>query len=70
MIRTKLAKKVLTTREQRHLTESGIHSMRAFVKTRKHQHEQTRKNLQDGMPIGLAQACYECKVIAAKLGLE
>jgi len=61
MIRTKKAKKVLTKKEQRHLTESNIHTMAAmerqvaFLKT------------YEGNPT--IYPCWECRAIARKLGL-
>jgi len=61
MLRTKTAKKVLTKKEQRHLTEMGIHTMAAmkrqvaFMKT------------DEGKPGTFH--CWECKTIARKLGL-
>ena len=57
MLRTKLAKKVLTKKEQKHLTESGINSML----TMKRQIEYMKENTD--FP------CYECKHIARKLKL-
>ena len=44
MIRTKLAKKVLTKKEQKHLTASGINSMAAM----KRQAAFIRKELEEG----------------------
>ena len=57
MIRTKLAKKVLTKKEQRHLTEANIHSMAAM----KRQVEFQRNT---DFP------CFECRHIASKLDLK
>ena len=63
MIRTKLAKKVLTKKDQRHLTEdAGIRSMTAFERTRKIQGEM---RLSDGR-----EPCFHCRSIALKLGIE
>jgi len=71
MIRTKLALKVLMKKEQKHLTSvANIHSMKKFITTREVQIKTTKKSLQDGMPIGIAEACWECRLIAQKLGLE
>lgn len=62
-IHTKLAKKVLTKKEQRHLTkDAGVNSMAAFLRTRKNQLE-----LKQGT---LIEPCFECRHIAKKLGLE
>jgi hypothetical protein len=63
MIRTKLAKKVLTKAEQKHLTESGVHSMEAFKRTRAAQ----IKMKEDEPRI---EPCFECRHIAQKLGIE
>jgi len=52
MIRTKLAKKVLTKKEQRHLTDSGINSMRAM----KEQIEYMRKL----NPKSPGHVCWDC----------
>ena len=63
MICTKLAKKVLTKKEQRHLSENGVHSMASFLKTREYQIELQRVN-------GSRDLCFECRTIALKLGVE
>ena len=60
MICTKLAKKVLTKKEQRHLSENGINSMTQFLKTREYQIELKAES-------GL-ESCFECNHIAQKLG--
>ena len=60
MIRTKLAKKVLTKKEQRHLSENGINSMTQFLKTREYQIE---LKAETGV-----EPCFECKRIARELG--
>ena len=62
MIRTKLAKKVLTKKEQRHLTEdANIHSIA------------TLKNqiawMQHEKPLFPAKVCFDCWGIARKLGI-
>ena len=54
MIRTKLAKRMLTKKEQKHLTEAAINSMA------------TLKRQIDFMKDDKF-ACFECKHIAAKL---
>lgn len=61
-IRTKKAKKVLTKAEQQHLTEMNVHSFREFREAREHQIKKTTQ--------GMAEACWECKGIARKLGIE
>ena len=60
MIRTKLAKKVLTKKEQKHLTESNIHSMSGLKRQVKFMQKDENKEF----------ACFECKHIARKLGFE
>ena len=62
MIQTKLAKKVLKKAEQKHLTEMGIHSMRHFLEARQVQLTQEEDSCYT--------SCYECRVIARKLGVE
>jgi hypothetical protein len=64
MLRTKLAKKVLTKAEQRHLTTDGnIHSMAAFER----QVAFMKKNRkEDDSPW---RHCWECWNIAKKLGM-
>ncbi len=58
-IHTKLAKKVLTKAEQKHLTkDAGINSMAAL----KRQVEFMKDD--SGFP------CFECKSIARKLGID
>lgn len=65
MIRTKLALKVLTKNEQKHLTvEANIHSMAAFIKTRKVQLANEKSTMDAWM------SCSECRHIAQKLGVE
>ncbi|KKL67516.1 hypothetical protein LCGC14_2134170 [marine sediment metagenome] len=68
MIRTKLAKKVLTKKEQRHLTkDANVHSMATFIRSRKKQDEMREESLARGVPIGLAEPCWDCAHIAVKL---
>lgn len=62
MIRTKIAKKVLTKKEQRHLTNAGVHSMKTFLTTRKFHIGQK--------DIGGMDLCFKCRHIALKLGIE
>ena len=63
MIRTKLAKRVLTKKEQKHLSENGVHSMASFLETRKYQMELQKVS-------GGKEPCFECKTIAIKLGID
>ena len=70
MIRTKLAKKVLTKKEQKHLSEMGINSMSVFLITRKDQIKMRAEGDAKGHTPGIAEPCFECKEIARKLGVE
>ena len=65
MIRTKLARRVLTDKEQRHLTAAGIHSMAVLRKARENQRHQMRLRGKDA-----PDPCPVCKAIARKLKLE
>lgn len=57
MLRTKLARKLLTKKEQKHLTEvAAIHTMAAMKR---------QANFMKGDEF----ACFKCKQIATKLGL-
>jgi len=62
MIRTKQSKK-LTQSDQKHLTQMGISSLRAFIEMRNAQREYCEK-------YGDVEACYICRGIAKKLNLE
>ena len=62
MIRTKLARRVLTRAEQRHLTDVGIRSLAGLREAREYQRALAGK---DGR-----EPCYECRTIARKLGLD
>ena len=62
MLKTKLAKKVLKKAQQKHLTEMGIYSMRTFLEARE---VQLAQEADSGYT-----SCYECRVIARKLGIE
>ncbi len=62
MIRTKLAKKVLTKKQQNHLTKMCISSMASFETTRKAQLKQ-KAQFPDIEP------CWDCRMIASKLGV-
>jgi len=63
MIRTKLAKKVLTKKDQRHLTtDANIHSMAAF--------ERQVAFMKKSNPERPGQVCWDCWSIANKLGLK
>ena len=70
MIRTKLAKSVLNKKEQRHLTEVGINSMKQFLEVRKCQIRMEARDRKKGLPPGIAIPCYECVHIARKLGVD
>ena len=67
MICTKLAKKILTKKEQRHLTKAGVNSMEAFRRTRAIQIEIKNQVTINSRGI---EPCFECKHIARKLGIE
>lgn len=63
MIRTKLAHKVLTQKDQTHLTkDAGVHSLQGFINSRKAQAEM---KLASGN-----EPCWHCADIARKLGIE
>lgn len=62
MLRTKLALKKLTKKEQKHLTEFNVKSMAGFLRTRKHQI--------GWIENGGREPCYECKHIARKLEVD
>ena len=62
----------LTKKEKKHLKESGITTLKVFKSNREFQKEALVKNIQDRkeyMP-GLMEPCWECKMIARRLGLE
>ena len=59
MIRTKLAKKILTKKEQRHLTEVGIDSMKLLLQQRDHMLKMNPENPQ--------MVCQECQHIINKM---
>ena len=61
-IRTKAAKKILSKKEQAHLSEMGINSVESLKRTREEQIRQRETS-----PI---EPCFECKAIARKLGLQ
>jgi|WetSurMetagenome_2_1015567.scaffolds.fasta_scaffold23794_7 hypothetical protein len=52
----------LTKKELKHLKESGITSLEGLKRTRKHQIESTAK-------FGI-EACFHCRMIATKLGIN
>jgi hypothetical protein len=52
----------LTKLELKHLADSGITSLEGLKRTRRHQIAQTAKSGVEG--------CWECRRIAAKLGLK
>ncbi len=59
MLRTKLAKKVLSKKEQKHLTEGNIHSLAAM-----------KRQVEFNRGKDHITGCVECHIIATKLGLE
>jgi len=61
-IHTKLAKKVLTKKEQQHLTESKITSMAKLWK-------QMRFNDESGWVDHCFTGCMDCRQIGMKLGI-
>ena len=64
MLRTKLARQVLTKAEQRHLTkDANVHSMAGFMRTIKQQ-----RLWEAGSPAG-KPTCFTCAAIARKLGV-
>ena len=62
MIRTKLAKKVLRKKQQKHLTEMGITSMASFKRIREDQLKQKKEHPD-------IEPCWDCRMIASKLGV-
>jgi hypothetical protein len=60
MLRTKLAKKVLSKKEQKHLTKSNIHSMAAMKRQIDFMAEQQKSG-------GII--CSDCEHIAKKLNM-
>ena len=62
MICSRLAKKMLTKKDQKHLSKNGIHSMASFLKNREYQ---IKYMAESGIEL-----CFECKHIAQKLGIE
>jgi len=61
MLTTKLAKKKLTKKEQKHLSEVGIHSMAAF--------ERQIAFMRKTNPDSPGSICWDCWSIGRKLGL-
>lgn len=62
MIRTKLARKVLTKKEQKHLTESCINSMAKM---------ETQVNFMKKLdPKSPGSCCWDCWHIARKLNIK
>ena len=62
MLRTKQAKKLLSKKEQNHLTAMEIHSIEQFKKTRAIQIAHDK--------VSEITSCLECNQIARKLGME
>ena len=69
MLTTKKARKVLTKKQQKHLTKMNIRSIAVFKASRAAQDEMREKSLATGTPIGLAEPCWDCCHIARKLGI-
>lgn len=62
----------LTKKEKKHLKEQEITTLTQFKTTREFQKKNLVKSIQDRkeyMP-GLMEPCWECKMIARRLGLE
>lgn len=68
-IKTKLAKRKLNNKEQKHLTESGVNSINQLISSRAKQVVWLKENLDKGMNIGSAEPCWECRAIVEKLDL-
>ena len=68
MLRTKLAKKKLTKKLQKHLTENGVNSMKDFEETLAHQ----RMMVRDWYPKhkSTIMVCSECFKVAERLGMK
>jgi hypothetical protein len=72
MLRTKLARKVLTKTEQKHLTEIGVNSIQQFQKAIDHQermHRDAEQKHGKDIPVFLCR-CPDCWHIAKKLGVN
>ncbi len=67
MLKTKLAKKLLTKKEQKHLTEMGINSMAQM----KNQAQLDNKAMESfkANSGSLFAGCWKCREIVHKLGL-
>jgi hypothetical protein len=62
----------LSKKEKKHLKSQGITTLTLFKTTRESQNKSLIKNIQDKkeyMP-GIMEPCWECKMIARRLGLE
>ena len=71
MIQTKLAKRVLSKKEQLHLTACGINSMEKLIRTVKSQEQaqlDAEKKHGPDIPFFLCR-CTGCHDIAGKLGI-
>jgi len=62
MLRTKIAKRVLSKRDQNHLNDIAVHSTDVF--------ETNREFHLKCVAEGLADPCPHCRSIAIKLGME
>jgi len=65
-LRTKLARKVLTKKQQQHLTEMNINTMAQMQRM----HEENEKRWAEfNDSDGPFHGCWECRDIAQRLGL-
>lgn len=62
------AKRILTKTEQKHLKESGCTTLEKFKRTRETQRRDESRR-QPGQPVTLF-GCFECRMIARKIGIE
>ena len=65
MLRTKLAKRILTKKEQQHLTDQGIHNMGQMLR----QAENIRGTKKMHPESWTQRVCLECNHILNKLDL-
>jgi len=66
MLRTKLAKKKLTKKMQKHLTEMDVHSMADFERTLKRQRQLARE-YERNTTIMICDICF---YVAERLGMK
>lgn len=67
MLTTERAKEVLTKEQRKHLTKMGIFCVEVFASNRIQQNSMRQASLAAGMPIEIAEPCWECCHIARKL---